>query len=135
MQHILELLARHGIHDIIVTLHYLAEEIDLGRRPVVVKLSGCGLQEASQVGRSVEDHARPGIELGEVGPVDHLDVGGNPRPRGDDDVGDTVSVRVDRRSGGVGRIGKEATIVECGDDSGGESLLHRCPRCAAISGS
>jgi mannose-1-phosphate guanylyltransferase/phosphomannomutase len=28
MQHILELLARHGITDIIVTLHYLAEEIE-----------------------------------------------------------------------------------------------------------
>ncbi len=28
MQHILELLARHGIHDIVVTLHYLAEEIE-----------------------------------------------------------------------------------------------------------
>jgi mannose-1-phosphate guanylyltransferase/phosphomannomutase len=28
MQHILELLARHGIRDIVVTLHYLAEEIE-----------------------------------------------------------------------------------------------------------
>src|SRR3954452_4705566 len=28
MQHILELLARHGITEIIVTLHYLAEEIE-----------------------------------------------------------------------------------------------------------
>ena len=27
MQHILELLKRHGITDIVVTLHYLAEEI------------------------------------------------------------------------------------------------------------
>ena len=32
MQHILELLKRHGITDIVVTLHYLAEEIEsLGR--------------------------------------------------------------------------------------------------------
>ena len=28
MQHILELLVRHGIRDIVVTLHYLAEEIE-----------------------------------------------------------------------------------------------------------
>jgi mannose-1-phosphate guanylyltransferase/phosphomannomutase len=28
MQHIIELLARHGIRDIVVTLHYLAEEIE-----------------------------------------------------------------------------------------------------------